>query len=187
VSSHLQHLNGVGYLEKVGSAGPVSHAAGERIDSPTQAAARRPVRVLLIGAGSVGCWPFSEHLEESGYHCEYVPTCLEAARLIAQGSFDLTLCSVRVKGFELLLGAVRHSLSSLFRYVLVEDGCWWVPTVLRGESCPSVPAFRGTEFAGALDTMIREVQSGLPSALAVGAGTGNGSDGTGHGNSPPEP
>jgi hypothetical protein len=141
--------------------------------------ATRPVRVLLVGGNSVGSWPFSERLEESGYHCECVSTCLDAAHLMADGLFDLALCSVRVKGFDLLLGAVRHSSTSLFRYVLVEDGCWWIPTVLRGESCLNAPAFRGAEFAGALDTMIKRARFACSCAHAAGADTENGSDGPG--------
>lgn len=178
-AQRLRHLNGAGYLESAGSARLLPQSAGKRVVSPMQTVASRPVRVLLVGGGSVGNWPFAERLEQSGYHCECVATCLDAAHLMADGLFDLALCSVRMKGFELLRSAVSHSSTSLFRYVLVEDGCWWLPTVLRGESCLNAPAFRGTEFAGALDTMIKRARFACPRAHAAGADTENRSDGTG--------
>jgi hypothetical protein len=153
-SEHLQRLNGLGDVERI-SCEPLSYG----LTKPQSSAATAPVQVLLVGGANIGFWPLSAHLEQSGYRCECVSNCLDAARLVARRSFELVLCSVRMKAFELLLTAVRHSSASLFRYVLVEDGCWWVPSVLRGEPCSSTFAFRETQFANALDTMVREVRA----------------------------
>ncbi len=76
-------------------------------------------------------------------------------------------------------------MASYFRdRTLVEDGCWWVPTVARGEPCSCAPAFRDAEFANALDTMVKEVKSASPNAKAMAAASGNGSNGNGSNGKP---
>jgi len=176
----LSRLNGMGYLDRVasGEIPPHKHAKTP-IPPPERSLDAELVNVLLVGGTNIGFSPLSESLEKSGYHCEFVATCLDGARLVARASFDLVLCSGRTKGFQLLLSAARRSSASLFRYLLVEDGCWWVPTVLRGESCTRAPAFRDAEFANALDTMVKEVKSASPNAKAMAAASGNGSNGNG--------
>jgi hypothetical protein len=174
----LSRLNGMGYLERVASGEiPPPKQARTPIPSRQSTVETWPVRVLLVGGSNIGFSLLSERLEKSGYHCEFVATCLDGARLIARASFDFVLCSGGTKGFQLLLSAARRSSASLFRYLLVEDGCWWVPTVLRGESCTRAPAFRDAEFANALDTMVKEVKSASPNAKAMAAASGNGSHG----------
>lgn len=156
----LRRLNGIGYLERAASRQILPPTEAETlVPPPDNTVDREPVKVLLVGGSNIGFSPLSERLEGSGYKCEFVTTCLDGARLVARKSFDLVLCSGRMKGFQLLLSAARRSSASLFRYLLVEDGCWWVPTVLRGETCSRAPAFRDAEFANALDTMIKEVKS----------------------------
>ena len=154
----LHRLNGMGYFESVASGEILPRRHDRTPASVAHRKAGRPVRVLLVGGSSVGFSPLSEQLERSGYQCRFVSTCLDGARLIARASFDLVLCSGRMKGFQLLLSAVRRSSASLLRYLLVEDGCWWVPTVLRGEDCSRAPACRDTEFASALDTMANGIK-----------------------------
>jgi len=170
----LGRLNGIGYLERIASGEVLQiKRAKTTIPAHQRKASARPVEVLLVGGSSIGFSPLSERLEKSGYNCQFVSTCLDGARLIARASFDLVLCSGRMKGFQVLLSAARRSSASLFRYLLVEDGCWWVPTVLRGEECSRAPAFRDTEFANALDTMVKEIKFGSRRGemLAGAAGT----------------
>ncbi len=116
----LNRLNGMGYLERVAS-GKIPHPKRARTPIPSRESTVEtwPVRVLLVGGSNIGFSPLSESLEKSGYHCEFVATCLDGARLVARASFDLVLCSGRTKGFQLLLSAARRSFASLFRYLLV--------------------------------------------------------------------
>jgi CheY-like chemotaxis protein len=161
----LPRLHGVECLNSV--------AVGEKLDHKEPRTAiiehdedtgPETVKVLVVGGSTVGFSSLSERLEKSGYKCEFVTTCLDGARLVGRRSFDLVLCSGRMKGFQLLLSAARRTSASLFRYLLVEDGCWWVPTVLRGERCTRAPAFRDSEFANALETMVKEVRFVGPNA-----------------------
>jgi hypothetical protein len=56
-----------------------------------------------------------------------------------------------VKGFHELLSAAKNSGATLFRYILVEDGCWLLPTLIAGEPCLSAPALREAELSEVLD------------------------------------
>lgn len=114
--------------------------------------------VLFVGGISTS-WPLLKSLEADGYQFRLADSCSEAARLAEQGYFDLILCSGRMKDFDALLNAALKSSASVFRYVPVEDGYWWLPTVLNGGSCARVPAFREDKLKNALATMVREVRS----------------------------
>jgi hypothetical protein len=110
--------------------------------------------VLLIGESEKEFASLSAHLKSYGCHCQFLPGCLEAARLLGQESFDLILCGVEAKGFQTLLAATLGSSVSLFRYLPVEDGCWWLPTVVEGQRCFGVSALRPSEFAKALNELV---------------------------------
>ena len=117
------------------------------------------VRVLLVGESRIGFSSLLERLQKSGCQCLFTTSCVEGAHLVADSSFDLVLCSGQMDGSQDLVRAVRDSNATLFRYVLVEDGCWWVPAVRQGEQCACAPALRPSEFAKALDTMVREART----------------------------
>jgi hypothetical protein len=117
--------------------------------------ATAPVRVLLVAENGKGFSPLQERLEDSGCQCQVASSCLDGAQLIAQKPFDLVVCSDRAEDFGSLLDAARSSSASLFRYLLVEDGCWWVPSILRGRRCSRAVAFRDREFSEALDQLIK--------------------------------
>jgi hypothetical protein len=60
------------------------------------------------------------------------------------------------------LGALLSgSRTTLFYALPVENGCWWVPILRVGEECFGVPALRPTEFAGALDEVLEQIEAGL--------------------------
>jgi hypothetical protein len=117
------------------------------------------VRVLLVGESRIGFSCLLERLQKGGCQCHFTASCVEGAHLVADSSFDLVLCSGQMDGSQDLISAVQGSNATLFRYVLVEDGCWWVPAVLQGEQCAGAPALRPSEFAKALDTMVREART----------------------------
>jgi hypothetical protein len=112
-----------------------------------------PIQVLLVGENGMRCSSLAERLKQYGCECRAVSGCLDGARLVSRDSFDLVLCSGRLKGFQTLVAAARSSSASLFRYLLVEDGCWWVPTVFHGDRCSRAPAFRDAEMAKVLDAI----------------------------------
>jgi hypothetical protein len=108
-----------------------------------------PLRVLFVGE-SLGSCSLSERVRTCGCQCQFVPSCFEGVQLASKSSFDLVLCGGRVKGFHDLLNAAKNSGATLFRYVLVEDGCWLLPTLIAGEPCLSAPALREAELSQVL-------------------------------------
>ena len=109
------------------------------------------MRVLLVGA-EAGLSFLCARLHKAGCLCQVAPTSAEGARLLSRRLFDLVLCSIDVDGYDVLADAVLNSSASLFRYLPVEDGCWWVSAVVRGERCTG-KAFRPAEFLKALETL----------------------------------
>ena len=112
------------------------------------------VRVLLVGKSEAGLSSVKEHLRKLGCHCEFAPSCSYGAGLAMQGSFDVILCDVEMEDFQAMVGTALRPPGSVFRYFAVEDGCWWVPTVLMGEPCVGASALRSNEFAKELDKQV---------------------------------
>ena len=112
------------------------------------------VRVLLVGESEGQFSPLVAHLRACGCECQVVSSPLNGAGLVLSGaSFDLVLCSVEMRDCQGLIAAVLGSSTDLFRYLPVEDGCWWVPTVHQGTLCAGAPALRAGEFVKVLDTL----------------------------------
>ncbi|MDE3137002.1 MAG: hypothetical protein KGL59_10545 [Acidobacteriota bacterium] len=41
----------------------------------------------------------------------------------------------------------------------VENGCWWMPALHRGERCFGAPAMRPAKFAGLIDQVVEEIRA----------------------------
>lgn len=120
-----------------------------------QACLHKPsVKALFVGQSEAPFSSLYQRLRKDGCQCELVPSCSCGAELFAKYSFDLIFCSVEMKDFEALVSATLSSPASLFRYLRVEEGCWWIPAVLRGKPCAGASALRPREFAKALDHFI---------------------------------
>ena len=118
------------------------------------------VGVLLVGESAKGCSFLLEHLEKHGCECRMATSSPEAARLSAEGAFDLVLCTGQMEGINALIASFIGSPTTLFRSYPAEDSCWWLPVVWRGEECRSTPALRPSEFAVILDRVVDEIKSG---------------------------
>lgn len=121
-------------------------------------------KVLLIGESEAGSLSLLSCLRRSGWQCQVATSCRQAVRLLADGSFGLVLCSVDFSGTGWLIATILGSSVSLFRYLPVENGCWWVPTVLRGERCLGALALRPNEFSKTLETLALSPRKKLPQA-----------------------
>ncbi len=117
------------------------------------------VRVLLVGESAKGSSSLQDRLEKRGCECHASESCLEAILLSAGHAFDLILCTGQMEGINALVECLVGSPSTLFRCHPVEDSCWWLPVVRHGEKCLGAPALRPTEFASALDEIVKEIKS----------------------------
>jgi len=101
----------------------------------------------------------SQRLEKRGCECRVAHSNHDGARLFREHPFDLVLCCGSRDGIEPLVTSIVGSSASLYRSHRVEDGCWWLPAVLRGEPCAGAPAFQPGEFMKVLDQMVDSFRS----------------------------
>jgi len=117
-------------------------------------------RVLLIGESAQGCSLLSKRMEKRGCECNFVSSCLEALLRLDSQAFDLVLGPMRLRDGTLysIIGFLEGSATTVFYSYAVEDGCWWLPALRRGQRCLGSPALRPSEFIVLLDKTIREMQ-----------------------------
>lgn len=51
------------------------------------------------------------------------------------------------------------SRASFYYAYPVENSCWWLPALHRGERCLGAPAMRPGEFSDVLDQVVEEIRS----------------------------
>ena len=120
----------------------------------------RLARVLLVGEGAKGCSSLRDCLERRGCECHVVTSSSEGILLSADCALDLILWLGQIEGINVWVESLVGSPASLFRCYPVEDSCWWLPIVRRGEECLGAPALRPGEFASALEGILQEIESG---------------------------
>lgn len=113
-------------------------------------------RVLLIGEGSKSFAGIVRRLEKSGCGCRFANSYAEALRLIETEPFELVLSVIppREKAVSSLASALKGTRATVFYAHLVEDSCWWVPSLRDGAECFGTPALRPAEFTGLLDRLV---------------------------------
>jgi hypothetical protein len=117
------------------------------------------IRVLLVGDSPQLFFLCQKHLERNGCECEFAE-CERAAReMLGQCHFDLVLSwhTSRGTGSPSLAVLLRGSPTTLFHSLRLEVGCWWVPLLRLGEECFGAHALRPSEFASALDEVLKEI------------------------------
>lgn len=124
------------------------------------------IGVLLIGESSRSFSHIVERLEKGGCRCRFADSYEEAHRLLSAEGFELVLSVIppRENAISSLANQLAGTRASIYYAQAVEDGCWWLPALRRGERCFGAPALRPSEFAGLLTEMVEEIHTGLKSA-----------------------
>jgi hypothetical protein len=121
-----------------------------------EAAALSSPNVLLVGRN--GSWGKSvlKSLDKVGSELSLVAPLGLTAEYVRKGGYDLVLLDSSVPpelrrqlAFELV-----SSDASIFYSFPVENGCWWLPALRRGEFCHGAPAFRRSEFPVELERIL---------------------------------
>jgi hypothetical protein len=75
-----------------------------------------------------------------------------------KGAYDLILLDSTVSPEQRrqLAADLTRSEVSIFYTFPVENGCWWLPTLRRGQDCHGTPAFRRNEFPFELERILRD-------------------------------
>jgi hypothetical protein len=77
---------------------------------------------------------------------------------VRKGAYDLILLDSTVSPEQRrqLASELIGSGVSVFYTFPVENGCWWLPTLRRGQDCHGTPAFRRNEFPFELERILRD-------------------------------
>lgn len=132
-------------------------------------------RVLLVGERRPLFSPLFKRLEERGYDTEYAGSCREAIELMLHPCKAKTATVVLAKVLlpdgagRRLIPSVTVARGSLFLSFPVEDGCWWIPAVRKGQLVRKATAFHSREFAKVLLEILWRPPHWLASPQAEGA------------------
>jgi hypothetical protein len=134
-------------------------AGGTAIGRTSDLMGRTSVIVLILGERPEGASYLAGHLEQRGCQCWFAHSLEEAIARHEPQAFDLILSvkpMARPEELQRLLGGAPATAYSCYR---VEDGCWWLPLLNRGQKSLGAPAFRPSEFIGELDRLVQLMQS----------------------------
>jgi hypothetical protein len=119
------------------------------------------IRVLLVSDTPQLFFLCQKHLEKNGCECDFAECESEAREILGRQQFDLVLSLHTRRGTSSpgLAVLLRGSKTTLFHALRLEVGCWWVPVLRLGEECFWAPALRPSEFANALDEVLKEIRA----------------------------
>ena len=93
------------------------------------------------------------------FDCEwsFVSPQIVTAEYVRKGAYNLILLdsTVSPEQRKQLASELIGSKASIFYTFPVENGCWWLPTLRRGQDCHGAPAFRRNEFPFELERILR--------------------------------
>jgi len=117
-------------------------------------------KVLLVGENPRGPSCLATRLQERGCHCEYASSGQQAFFSVRNHDLDLVLSPVRLQNASLfsLMELLDRSEATLFYFLVVERGGWWLPAIRNGKRCFGSSAFSPSQFVSALDAVIDEVR-----------------------------
>jgi hypothetical protein len=117
------------------------------------------VNVLLLGESESGFSYLLRRLQERGCHCSFATSAEEALALFDRHAFHLILSTSPLHQANPSIALLGESNCNAFYCYPVEDGCWWLPLVRRGQECEA-PALRPSEFVSLLDQLVRDIKLG---------------------------
>jgi hypothetical protein len=83
-------------------------------------------------------------------------SCREALQIVNDGQFDLVLSEFMLSdgtAYE-LMPSLQDTAATMFFSNAVEDGCWWMNAILKGQDRSHVPGMRPREFRVLLDKIL---------------------------------
>ena len=108
----------------------------------------RGIKVLLVGQSARSSFQLLQWLDNQGCQCRFASTYRDACTLISQTAFDLVISQLELPDRTAypLLDWLRGSTATLFFSKTVENGCLWLPMLVRGRECVGAYALRPEEF-----------------------------------------
>ena len=124
------------------------------------------LQILLIRKSQTGSSVLAERLAAQGCACTFANSLQNIGTLLDQRTFDLVLGPISLESDSLypLIDRLEGAETTLFYSLGVEDGCWWLPALRRGENCFGEPAIHSSAFMGVLEKTIQEIREGALTA-----------------------
>ncbi|HXP79916.1 MAG TPA: hypothetical protein VN976_08420 [Verrucomicrobiae bacterium] len=114
--------------------------------------------VLLVGRN--GSWGtlVLRSLEKFRTELSFAAPQTVTPEYVRRGAYDVILLDSTVSPEQRrqLASELIGSEVSVFYTFPVENGCWWLPTLRRGQDCHGTPAFRRNEFPFELERILRD-------------------------------
>jgi hypothetical protein len=99
-----------------------------------------------------------KYLEKFGSEFSFASPQAVTLEFVKNGDYSLILLDSTVP--KQLRWELSSELSgsevSLFYTFPVEEGCWWLPALRRGQNCHGAPAFRRNEFPLELERILQD-------------------------------
>jgi hypothetical protein len=110
------------------------------------------IKVLLVGQTARSSFQLLQWLDNQGCQCHFASSCNDACIVISQTAFDLVISQFELQDRTAypLLDRLIGSTTTLFFSKRVENGCWWLPMLVRGRECVRAHGLRPGEFLDAL-------------------------------------
>jgi hypothetical protein len=114
--------------------------------------------VLLVGRS--GSWGTLVLKSLEKFECElfFVAPQTVTSEYVRRGAYNLILLDSTVPPEQRrqLASELIGSEASIFYTFPVENGCWWLPTLRRGQDCHGTLAFRRKEFPFELERILQD-------------------------------
>lgn len=106
------------------------------------------IRTLLVGQTARSSFQLLHWLDNQGCHCHFASTYEDACMLILEKPFDLVISQFDLPDRTAypLVDRLVGSTATLFFSKPVENGCWWLPMLIRGRECVGAYGLRSREF-----------------------------------------
>jgi hypothetical protein len=129
------------------------------------------IRVLLVGESTRSFLHLAKRLERQNCRCRTATSYNEAKQMIGEEAPDIVLSAVppHQVGISALAGMLAGTQASFFHAHPVENSCWWLPALRRGEPCFGAPALRPAEFTSVLDRLVDEIRTERPAERPAAA------------------
>ncbi len=130
------------------------------LEAEQTAVGRVVPRVLLLRNDTTGSSSLVDQLQQFGCECR-IACIREGVALLGKQDFHIVVCELNTSEVYAtrLISQLTGSNASLFFHLEVEDGCWWLPTVVTGQDCRGTPALRPKDFYPVLKELLREISS----------------------------
>ncbi|MBZ5660532.1 MAG: hypothetical protein LAO08_09005 [Acidobacteriia bacterium] len=105
-------------------------------------------RILMVGRNTSWGAPLQLTLRELGCDFAFAPSLRATPDFVRKKSVAVLLLDSTVPPTHRrkLAAALAGSNISIFQLFPVENDCWWLPALLKGEDCFGSPGFRSKEL-----------------------------------------